>query len=355
MAGLVSKFKLYERLSSDKAPQYPMVLSLGAIAFEVLRCGVILGIFDALDQNEGKTVDELSASLKIERYPLQACLSALGYMKFVIKIDDRYYNHPVNTMAFLKKNREIYHFDTTLDYIHHVVGPACFYLEESVRSNKPHGLYHLFGKDCNFYDAISKDKERMPYFDAFMKNITNMNKDRVTSDPFFSRHKSILDVGGATGDVALSLAFHHPALKVTVLDFPEVVKLASKKFQEHGLEQRLHTCTGDPLKELPGGHDCVLFFHFFDIFSPADIRLFLKNAFKSLPSKGSVCIFTPISFSDRSTYSDLFAPYFLCLAEGQGKFYTQENIVQWIKEEQFRNVSVKALPFDDVFITAEKT
>jgi cyclopropane fatty-acyl-phospholipid synthase-like methyltransferase len=195
----------------------------------------------------------------------------------------------------------------------------------------------------------------MQYFDAFMKNITSRNKGRVISDPVFSRHKRILDVGGSTGDIAVSLAQCHPGLEVTVLDFPEVVKLASHRFRDCGLEKRLHTLTGDPLKELPVGFDCMLFFHFFDIFSPQDIRRLLRNAQAALPAGGSICIFTPVSYSQKVTHSDLLGPYFLCLAEGQGKFYPEENIVEWVKEEKFKNVSVNPLPFDEVFVTAEKS
>ncbi len=352
LASLNMKKKLYQKYS-DKS-QYPVSLSMGPIAFQVLRCGVTLGIFDELDKNEGQSVAQLSAVLNVDQYALNICLRALDYLKLVINIDMQYYNHPLNTMSFLKRNQDIFHSDTQLDYMQHIVGPACSFLEQSIVTSEPHGLYNLFGKDRNFYEAISQDEKRMPYFDAFMKNITNRNKDRVTSDSFFSKRKKILDVGGATGDIAVSLAQHHSALEVTVLDFPEVIKRASEKFKGLGLEERLHTLTDDPLKGLPSGYDCMLFFHFFDIFSPDDIRVLLRNAYNALPSKGAICIFTPVNYKETVTHSDLFGPYFLCLAEGQGKFYTKEQIVEWINSEKFTNISVKELPFDDVFSTAEK-
>ncbi len=352
LAKLNLRKKLYQKYS-DRS-QYPVTLSMGPVAFEVLRCGVKLGIFDELDREEGQTTEQLSAALHVDLYPLNICLRALDYLKLVINIDTRYYNHPLNTMSFLKKHRDIFYADTQMDYMHHIVGPACAFLEESLTSGRPQGLYNLFGTDCNFYEAISKDKERLQYFDAFMKNITNRNKERVTSDSFFSSRKRILDVGGSTGDIAVSLARHHSGLEVTVMDFPEILKVAAEKFKDSGLETRLDTLTGDPLKELPSGYDCMLFFHFFDIFSPEDVRLLLKNAYEALPPNGAVCIFTPVNYEDSVTHSDLFGPYFLCLAEGQGKFYTKEKIVEWLRQERFTNVSVRELPFDDAFIYAEK-
>ena len=349
---LIMKFKIYEKYS-DKG-KYANCLMNGPIVFQTLRCGVTLGIFDELDKKGGQTVDELSASLNIHRRPLDICLRTLEYSSLVMKVDNHYYNHPLNTFMFLKKYDDIFTATTTLDYMHHVVEPACSFLEQSVINNEPYGLYNRYGKDANFYAAISKDNNSIKYFDAFMKAVTNRNKDRVTSDSLFSRHHKVLDVGGSTGEIAVSLALHHAALEVTVLDFPDVLQITLKKFDELGMEKRLKTYAGEPLKELPSGYDCILFCHFFDIFSPETNRTLLKNAYHALPSGGAVGIFTPITHKHRNGVPDLWGPYFLCLAEGQGKFYTQEDIVDWIKKENYTNVSVKELPFDEVFITAEK-
>lgn len=352
LASLIMKKKAYQKYS-DKG-QYPVSLGMGPISFQALRCAMKLGIFDELDKKEGQTIEELSASLHLEQYPLNVLIRALEFLKLVINVDLHYYNHPLNTMSFLKKHNDIFYSDTLLDFMHHVIGPACSFLEESVTTNKSHGLYNLYGKDCNFYESISKDKTRIQYFDAFMKNITNRNKDRVTSDSFFSKQKKVLDVGGSTGNIAISLAKHHSELEVTVLDFPEILKIASEKFRDLGLENRLYTCMGDPLNELPSGHDCIIFFHFFDIFSPEDNQRLLKNAFSALPSGGSIGIFTPVTHELKSCPNDLLGPYFLCLAEGQGKFYPQKDIEDWIRKENFVNISVRELPFYEAFITAEK-
>ncbi|MEN8263445.1 MAG: class I SAM-dependent methyltransferase [Nitrospirota bacterium] len=353
LASLVMKKKAYQKYS-DKG-QYPVSLGMGPISFEVLRCGMKMGIFDELDKKEGQTIEELSASLHIEQYPLKVLIRSLEFLKLLINIDLHYYNHPLNTMTFLSKNEDIFYSDTWVDFMHHVVGPACSYLEESVKTNETHGLYNLYGKDRNFYEAISEDKTRIQYFDAFMKNITNRNKDQVTSDSFFAKHKKVLDVGGSTGNIAISLAQHNPDLRVTVMDFPEILKIASEKFRELGLESRLDTYSGDPLNELPSGHDCIIFFHFFDIFSPEDNQRFLKNAFNALPPGGSIGIFTPVTDDLKSCPNDLLGPYFLCLAEGQGKFYPEKDIVDWIKKENFVNISSRDLPFKESFITAEKS
>lgn len=352
LASIAMSEKLYEKYSDES--WYATTLSMGPIAFQVLRCAVRIGLFDELDRQEAQTAEELASTLSLDPYALNICLRALKFLKLIIDIDMKYYNHPLNTLSFLKKHGDIFYSDSRIEYMHHIVGPACSFLEESVRSNQPHGLYNLYGKGRNFYEAISEDKERIQYFDAFMKNITNRSKESVTSDPFFAKHRKILDVGGSTGDIAISLANNNPELKATVMDFPEILKIASEKFKEHKLEDRLDTYAGDALQPYPPGYDCILFFHFFDIFSPEDISVLLQNAYSALPPKGSVCVFTPVSYENAVSANDLFSPYFLCLAEGEGKFYTKEQIIEWMNKNDFGNVSVKELPFDDAFITAQK-
>ena len=163
IAKLVTKFELFHK-SSDKS-QYVFALSMGPIAFQVMRCAVTLGVFEALDKKEGQGLDQLSDSLKIEREPLNNLLRAMEYLKLILSIDTRYYNHPTNSFIFLKKHQHIFHVYSRLEYMHRVTGPACSFLEESIVNNKPYGLYNLYGKECkSFYEAISKDKVRMPVF-----------------------------------------------------------------------------------------------------------------------------------------------------------------------------------------------
>lgn len=352
VAATVIKRKLY--LKSMRGVQYPICITLAPVVFEVVRCGMNLGIFDELDKKEGQTLSELSTALGLQQYPLEICLRVLEYSQFLVEIDSRYYNEPCNVLSFLTKHQEIFATSPTLEYMHKIVAPACAYLEESVRDNQPRGLHHLYGKGRNFYAAISENKEDIACFDKFMASTTEKNKDRVTSDPFFGRRRRILDVGGSTGTIALSLAGHHESLEVTVLDFPDVLKITEQRFKEQGLDGRLKTHTGNPLETLPSGYDCVLFFHFVDIFSPAENVTLLKNAYSALPSGGAVAIFTPVTFEHMGSPGDLFGPYFLCLAEGKGRFYTEENIGGWLKETGYTDVAVKELPFTEVLITAKK-
>ena len=55
---------------------------------------MVLGLYDALDESEGQTLDQLSGNLKIEYYPLEILLKSLEYAQVIIKIGDKYFNSP---------------------------------------------------------------------------------------------------------------------------------------------------------------------------------------------------------------------------------------------------------------------
>lgn len=331
------------------------MLIFGSLFSQLFRSGMVLGLYDALDEREGQTLDQLSDNLKIEYYPLEILLKSLEYAQVIIKIGDKYFNSPTVTFMALEKNEKLFALRTTMEYFNHVVDPSFSVLPSSIRENKPKGLNKMFGDNCsNFYEAISEEPARNKYFSDFMQGFTNLNKDQVTSESIFSKCKNLLDVGGNTGEIALALGKRNPNIKVTVLDFQEVIKLAQKRFEENNLSDRLKVYSGNALKEIPTGYDCMLLFHFIDIFSPEENRIILRNVYNALPEGGTICIFTPITYSNKRSVNDLMGNYFLNLANGKGAFYEVNNIIEWLEDAKFVISSKKYYPFNEIFIVANK-
>lgn len=68
----------------------------------------------------------------------------------------------------------------------------------------------------------------------------------------------LLDLGGGPGRVALALARAFPALRATVMDWPEAVDVARENIVEAGLEARVDTRGGDATREPLGqGYDVI--------------------------------------------------------------------------------------------------
>ena len=63
----------------------------------------------------------------------------------------------------------------------------------------------------------------------------------------FSKVNTLLDVAGGTGGFAIRLCQQYPNLNITIIDFPNVIKLGTKKVSEAGLSDRIHFLGCDAL------------------------------------------------------------------------------------------------------------
>ena len=107
----------------------------------------------------------------------------------------------------------------------------------------------------------------------------------------FSKVNSLLDVAGGTGGFAIRLCEKYPNLNVTILDFPNVVKLGIKKISEAGLSDRINFIGCDALDyHWPEkGFDAVLMSYLFNGVPGAEIPKLAKKAFSTL-NKGGMYI-----------------------------------------------------------------
>lgn len=349
--------KIGMRLRSLLIPPDPLEPYIcGPICFEILHTSCQLGIFELLDKTPGKTLPEIAKSLHLEIYPTKILLLGLVCMKLLHKIGDEYYNDPFLSPAFLTSSNQGFCIHS-IEYMHHFFMPAMSYLLDSVKENRPVALSEMFGKEAtNYYQELAKDSTKNQYFEKFMRLWTQINQERVAALPFFSG-KKILDVGGNTGSLARAIVSRHPTASVTVYDLPEVIEETKKHFQSHEASSRLSTLGGNILNDsFPTGYDVVLFSHFIDIFSEETVQNLLQKVWQSLPSEGIVSIFTPILYDEENgpLNHGVLGAYFLCLANGVGRFYSVAEITSWLHKMGFRSVQKYLLPCDEAVVVGKK-
>jgi cyclopropane fatty-acyl-phospholipid synthase-like methyltransferase len=155
----------------------------------------------------------------------------------------------------------------------------------------------------------------------------------------------------------MAIVKHHPETRATVFDFPGVVEETDKRFQASEWSDRLNTIGGDVMEsDFPKGYDSIMFSHFIDIFSPENNKQFFRKAYDSLRPGGQICIFTPVVNPDENelfTYC-VFASYFLCLANGEGRFYKSDSIREWLLETGFTKIRKHYLPIHEVVLWGTK-
>jgi 1,4-dihydroxy-2-naphthoate octaprenyltransferase len=327
------------------------------MSFQLLRTAYDVGMFALLHERPGLRAFEIAEGLGLREYPTRILLLGLVPLRLVERIDDRYYNDPLLS-GLLSGELGDGGLGKIIAYFQHVINPAVLHLEESVRQGRPAGLHRLFGEDAkSFYEALGRDQEYAAWFDAAMRADTELNRDRVAESPVFAGRRRLLDVGGGTGELAIAVAARHPALRITVVDFPAVAARATERFRVEGLEGRLDAIGMDlHEQDLPPGYDGVLFAHFLDIFSPERVRRLLERAFDALPEDGVVAVFGSVMNDDETgplTYGVL-SSYFLCLAGGEGRFYTARQTADAMRDVGFVDVEETPLPRSEVLLHGVK-
>jgi len=332
---------------------------MGPLSFQLFRVAHNLGLFDYLNTSPGATVDEIAKHLKIDNYPATIVLLGLTGLKILKKINNRYYNSVLVTILTEDKSNAFTHFfPKYMDYAHHILSHGIQHLQEAVVQNKPIGLNKVFGESAtDYYYELSKNQQANDYFTQHMSAFSQINAERLSSLKIFTKMQSLLDVGGGSGNVAMSIAACNPGLHITVYDHPSVAEHANANFRDHGLSDRLNAIGADLLTNpFPHDYEGILFSHFIDIFSPEENKSFFQKAHTALKPNGKIIVYTPI-VEDCETgplVNCLLGIYFLCLANGKGRFYSSLQIKNWMQETGFSDIAIERLPSSEAIIIGKK-
>ena len=161
-----------------------------------------------------------------------------------------------------------------------------------------------------------------------------------------SNCKTILDVGGGPGTYSVLIAKANPDVNCTVLDLPEVAKIAAELIEQQGMSERVKTLPGSYRTiDFPEGNDAVNFFGVLHQESPESIRELFKKAYESLNDGGVVNVMDMMTdhTHTKPKFSALFAVN-MALTTDNGWVFSDSQLKDWLSEAGFTDLAVSALP-----------
>lgn len=169
--------------------------------------------------------------------------------------------------------------------------------------------------------------------------------------------KTIIDVGGGSGEYAMAFCRAKPGLTATVFDLPEVLELTKEYVARAGLSERVEFVAGDyHERELGGGFDLAWFSAVIHSNSAAQNALLLKRAALALNPGGRVVIqdFVMDENRTRPIHGTFFALNMLVNTDG-GDTFTEQEILSWFTEAGLRLESRRESPDNwTTLLTARK-
>jgi ubiquinone/menaquinone biosynthesis C-methylase UbiE len=335
-----------------------LVLVLGGhIFFQTLSAAVEFDLFSLLAKEGPLTLPAITRRLGISaekpvRILLLGC-TALGLLR---KEGGAYRNSP-SAQQFLNRASPGNLIDI-VKWQHFINYRPMYHFHDAIRANDNVGLEKEFeGPGKTLYERLARVPHLEKIFQDAMKGISVQANATLAAEVDFSHVKRLVDVGGGNGSNIMTLARKYPALKASVFDSPTVCEIARKNIADNGLSNRCDAVPGDCFKDpFPKGADCILFAHFFTIWSEEKNQLLLRKCFEALPSGGTVVLFQMLQHDDETgpLTAAMGSPYFLTLATGEGMLYTGAEYETWMRAAGFASVKTQRLPLDHGAVIGKK-
>ena len=310
-------------------------ITFGPLMFQAARLLRDLGILKALRAARGGlTLDELAGKVEISRYGVLVLLEAGLAADMIRGEGERYLLTNTGAMILLDELTRI-----NMDFVQHCCFKAMYYLEDSIRQQKPAGLQKVFGDWDTIYPALSTlpENARESWFkwDHYYSDAAFPEALPIV---FERRHRKLLDVGGNTGKWAIQCARYSAEVAVTILDLPSQATVAAKNVADLGLRQRISIEPTDLLdhsRPFPAGFDAIWMSQFLVCFAEEDVVKLLQRAAAVMGPDSRLYILD--TFWDRqelqaAAYSlQAISLYFTCLANGRSRMYKATDIAAMVE------------------------
>ncbi|MEO5821004.1 MAG: methyltransferase [Vicinamibacteraceae bacterium] len=127
------------------------------------------------------------------------------------------------------------------------------------------------------FDYLAQHPQEAAQFSEAMVGIHGAEPPAVAAAYDFSPFGTIVDVGGATGNMLGHVLKRHPQPRGVLFDRPHVVTEAPKLLQAHGVADRVSIAHGDFFESVPAGGDAYILSHIIHDWNEAQCQTILGH------------------------------------------------------------------------------
>jgi acetylserotonin N-methyltransferase len=334
--------------NSSPVPSSPQVLDSSAIpdpspiielieAFrrsKVLFAAVALGVFDLLKIKPANGAT-LAAALHLEPEPLQRLLDACVGLKLLRRNGEVYENEPI-AETYLCRTSE-HALTGYILYSNDVLFQLWTHLEDAVREGTPRWK-QTFSIEGGIFDHFFRTEEAKQTFLQGMHGLGLLSSPKVVEAFDLSRFRRLVDLGGATGHLAIAACERYSDLRATVFDLPQVIQAARAQAEQSSAVQRIDVVAGDFFRdELPDA-DLFAIGRILHDWAEDKIQRLLVRIYQRLPSGGGILISEKLLEEDKSGPTSAQLQSLNMLVCTEGKERTLGEYRRLLEEAGFREV-----------------
>jgi hypothetical protein len=142
----------------------------------------------------------------------------------------------------------------------------------------------------SFFDYLAQHPEDASLFSELMVGLHSQEPPAVAAAYDFSDFKTIVDVGGATGNMLATILASHTGPRGILFDRPHVVQDAPALLEARGVSDRITIEPGDFFEGVPAGADAYILSHVLHDWNDDQCLSILGHVRKSMNSSGRLLI-----------------------------------------------------------------
>lgn len=296
---------------------------------------VSLGVFDALAEGPRSAADvagELGAHAGALRRLLDACVGLR-----LLQRDGEHYANSAAAAAYLTRasaNRLTGYVGYSNDVLWRLWGV----LEDAVREGS-HRWTQVYGWEGPLFSHFFHTEAAKREFLMGMHGFGLISSPHVVDAFDLSRFHRLIDLGGATGHLAIAACERYPRLEAVVFDLPEAVALAREVVAASGAAARIEVVAGDFFVDaLPGG-DLYAVGRILHDWSEDRIVALLARIHAALPAGGALLVAEKLLLEDASgpSWAQMQDLNMLTCADGRERTLPEYEAL--LRQAGFREVS----------------
>ncbi|HZT42214.1 MAG TPA: class I SAM-dependent methyltransferase [Chthonomonadaceae bacterium] len=332
---------------SQVTPERIMQFAFGFAPPLILEAALRHRVFDILDSGP-KTVEQVSAESGASVRGLRAIMNALVALEFLAKDSQQRYSLLPEAAAFLVSTKPGYHGG----FFQHTSAqliPNWLHLEEIVRTGKP-------------VRSVNQESQGAPFFQEFVEAIFPLSYPvaqtlgKALGVPQAQQPIHVLDLAAGSGVWGIALAQQSPQVRVTAVDWADVIPVTRRMAARFGLEDRFRFIAGD-LQEVDfgTGYQVATLGHILHSEGEANSRALLRKVYEALAPGGTIAIHEMVANEEHSgpPFAMIFAVNMLVNTE-EGDTYSFGEMSRWLQEAGFVSPRTVEAPSHSPLILAEK-
>jgi cyclopropane fatty-acyl-phospholipid synthase-like methyltransferase len=160
----------------------------------------------------------------------------------------------------------------------------------------------------------------------------------------FSKHKTLVDIGGSAGMLSIMVAKHQGHMNCTSWDLPPVAQIANEVIQQFQMHDRVKTDSGDFFKDEFPNADIITMGNILHDWDEETKLMLIKKAYNALPEGGVLIAIENVIDADRNKNAvGLMMSLNMLIETGSGFDYTFSDFNKWTSAVGFKSTALLPL------------